>query len=270
MINDTQDTVKHVFIDTCIYKGASFDLFDNYAFRELLTLCRYGKCKLYITSIVKREILARLNESHEELSKTLNKVKSSVKMVSKELDALFTKAENEFKLTAVHRFEKFLDETNCYELDIEGVDIERLFDMYFDKKPPFKSKPKEFPDATNLLAIENFIEEEELLESKFYFVTADKDFEPEIKGLVFAKSLPEFLNAISDVKERIINSIDLFFSDPLNLKEIESELTNYVENVISSANLKFIPPRHRHKRFEYVDVFTTDSGVCRQNGIWRL
>ncbi len=194
----------HIFLDTTVFDQNSHN-YSSTAFQRLAALVNENRIKIYITKITQREIESHIKKHVEaaqlSIMTALNShrfLKSvrhlSIDAVNKGLDV------EEVTKTLLKQFRDWLSEMSVTVLPVERVSVEEIFDRYFDSNPPFEAKEKkkaEFPDAFALAALEGWCQEHG---AKMYIISSDGGMSAACeasRALKSVKSLPEFLDLIS-------------------------------------------------------------------------
>lgn len=146
-----------VFIDTSVFHQYKFN-FSSKQFQQLTELSNENLIKIIMTEITKREIINNIEElsrsAEDGFSNLIRKnafVKYNLKNDFSSIAELFDK-KTIFK-NCSNNFELWLKEAKVEILPMSYSDPSEIFDLYFQKKPPFQYKKSEFPDAFNLSII---------------------------------------------------------------------------------------------------------------------
>lgn len=147
-----------VTIDTNIFDECKYDFDTNSTLTHLKNYVDKGKIKLYISNIVAGEMSRHIKNRAYNIATAVNNTRKVLR--KNESDNLLEKVGMELFLKKVNREElakkaadsldNFLKGLNIEYLDSEGVDIEGIFNDYFNYQAPFEDndkKRKEFPDA---------------------------------------------------------------------------------------------------------------------------
>lgn len=218
---------RHVFLDTETYKSFGHNL-KSEPLAELTSHLREGALILHITDITLSEIERHI---HEDAAKAAIDILGTSKLIARwrarspgtslpELNAidavkLAETAFNEFTLTMTYVWKAQLH--SALEIPASSV-----FDLYFQRKPPFDGNSKEFPDAFVVLALARWCRGNEL---KMYVVTADAAMQraasdtgvllpvnslQNLLQMVTAAETPEVLEHVDDlvVSQRFLDQLE--------------------------------------------------------------
>jgi len=148
----------NLFIDTSVFRNKAFDL-SNEALKKLGNLGHEGKIHLYSTFItegeIKKNFLEAVNESLTKLEKL------NLQLRNAGLSEIDFKTLKEARIA---RWLEFTTSLNTTLIPIPDDSIQKVFDLYFNSKPPFhddKRKRHEFPDAFIIAALISWCEETE-------------------------------------------------------------------------------------------------------------
>ncbi|MCW8483183.1 PIN domain-containing protein [Fluoribacter dumoffii] len=233
---------KNVFIDTQSFVMAELN-FNSRTFSHFASLCNKTELTHITTTIIVREIQDKIHKQIEESIAAFNKFKRKAKFLentnNEDLNVLFkTIDEEQIKKHAIKIFDEFLTHSKSNILTLEKINPELAFNLYFNKFPPFQEgkKKSEFPDAFNLLALDEFLSPKELI----YIISKDTDV------IAFCQGKPQF-----EVVETLNKFLDIYNT---HREVLLSELIkNYVkQNSISiEERIKTL--------FEESDVYNESS-----------
>jgi hypothetical protein len=148
----------NLFIDTSIFRSKAFDL-GNEALKKLGNLAHEEKIYLYSTFITEGEIKNNLLEAvNESLTKP---EKLNLHLRNAGLSEIDSK---KFREARIARWLEFTTRSNITLIPVPDDSIQKVFDLYFNSKPPFhdeKRKRYEFPDAFTIAALISWCEETE-------------------------------------------------------------------------------------------------------------
>ena len=166
-------TPTSLYIDTQVFVGNSCR-FDTQAFTQLLDTFVKGGIRLLIPEMMERELLRKFGEQAEKAANALNTAHKTHPIASLSIIELSTKEELQSKCydAMVRQWETFKEHFIIEKLPIAG-NLEDVVDWYFRKEPPFSNKPKEFPDAFILSALEHYHKEHK---ANIAVVSGDGDF----------------------------------------------------------------------------------------------
>ncbi|MBB1281698.1 PIN domain-containing protein [Pseudoalteromonas sp. SR41-1] len=288
--------IKHVFIDSCAYRNLGFDTFSNQAFKQLKKYCEMSHCQLYITSIITKEVEGILEVMENDALNLIGKLKGKTKLLSPSIDEQYEMLKSNIEGKYSEYFTNFLTTVNCIEVPITNIDETELLDMYFLQKPPFKGKSgnkskSEFPDAINILALKEYMNQRDSIVEEWHLVSHDSDFgslEYSEKEIFTYKTLKDLMTAINKendskvgqvieflkgnvTKNKLITYVENFFEDvcenSLNLLEIQEWNRGILDLEMHSANIEVINIAVIEKDLdepiaviEYEVVLTLDAG----------
>ena len=162
-----------LYIDTQVFHRNGYR-FDTQAFTHLLDTFVKGGIRLLIPEMMERELLRKFDEQSIKATQALIKAHKTHPIASLSLIELSTKEELQSKCydEMVCQWEKFKEHFIVEKLPLVG-DLDNVVDWYFKKEPPFSEKPKEFPDAFILSALELYNKEHK---ANIAVVSGDGDF----------------------------------------------------------------------------------------------
>jgi PIN domain len=198
--NSSTDQLEsdQVFIDTQAYVRERLD-WQSKSCTRLKELVRSGHVQVLTTSITKSEVRNKIKENLANAKAALRKhdvvlsqLESTDALTATDGDAA------EAKLQAL--FDGFLNEIKAIEVPL-SKDVDRIFDSYFQERPPFSAKKKsEFPDA---FVVSSLQERAKLVGRKIYVVSADPDMAACCEGsaeLVKVETLAEIISMATVTK----------------------------------------------------------------------
>ncbi len=188
-------TPTSLYIDTQVFVRNSYR-FDTQAFTQLLDTFVKGGIRLLIPEMMERELLRKFDEQAIKSANDLIKANEAHPINSLSLIDLPPKDELESKCyqEMVRQWETFKQHFTVEKLPLVG-DLNNVVNWYFRKEPPFSNpkKPKEFPDAFILSALEHYHKEHK---ANIAVVSEDGDFRK-------ACALRRFIEYFSKVDEYI-------------------------------------------------------------------
>lgn len=169
---------KLFFLDTQTYVARNFN-FDSGVLKTLQNHLDEDDCHLLITDVNVREVRRHLSRKSAE-AVTVIKGAQKDAMVLRNIPGLpwngiFEKVTaQQIESYLLENFERFLDNPRIEIVPVSGVNIEEVFDAYFNECPPFATsgKKSEFPDAFILSAVNKISRDREY---KLYVVSEDRD-----------------------------------------------------------------------------------------------
>jgi len=209
----------NVFIDTSIFCREGFNL-TGHKLKAIHDLGEDSCIQIFITEIILRELEIHLNEYLDEIK--LDKLYANLQRKIKSFESYLPEnILNNIRLDqhlGIHHsfkvaFQKYLDDIHLIILSVSQVNVSKIFDAYFEKKPPFAlgKKKSEFPDAFTLYALEDWCKQEN---EKMYVISADNDMESyctESSNLFYLPDLPQFLDLINLERNSISEKVKSWF-----------------------------------------------------------
>lgn len=237
---------KNIFIDTSIFDGKCYQFAEDRTISQLIKLKNEGILKLYITDIIKDEIINRIKiEVKQEYAKycSLRILKNvSINKVANQEECI-----NDI----IERFNLFLNHVEIIKTNNNITPI--IFKNYFNNEPPFdtnnienfdkklkKPKKHEFPDAFIIETIRQWAENNK---QKAIFLSTDNDFSSYVKKY----------NDILDIKSNIEELLDDINSEKIcynlsqqiyenNYIKIKDEIEQVVKNIpIENYEIYYAP-----------------------------
>ena len=208
--SDMRHIPTSLYIDTQVFVRNGYR-FDTQAFTQLLDTFVKGGIRLLIPEMMERELLRKFDEQAIKAAKALINAHKTHPIASLSLIAIPTEEELQSKCydEMVRQWETFKDHFIVEKLPIVG-NLEDTIDWYFKKEPPFSErKPKEFPDAFILSALEHYHKEHK---ANIAVISGDDDFSK-------ACTLRRFIEYFSKLDEYI-----KAFEPELTSEDLESPL----------------------------------------------
>ena len=171
--SDMRHIPTSLYIDTQIFVQNECRV-NTKVFTQLLDTFVKGGIRLLIPEMMERELLRKFNEQAIKATNALVKAYKTHPIASLSLIELCTEEELQSKCydEMVRQWETFKEHFIIEKLPIVG-NLEDVVDWYFEQKPPFSNKPKEFPDAFILSALEHYHKEHR---ANIAVVSGDDDF----------------------------------------------------------------------------------------------
>ena len=147
-------------IDTSVFKSQNMALYDGKTLTRLCILKELNK-PVIMPDILEKEIKKHFfDHISEETNKIKNSVESIKKCLLKDYEVYKTLETVNNYISCEVIFKNYLGELGYVPIDCKDyINIDDLFNCYFDNKPPFEKEGKkkcEFPDAAILLTIEKY------------------------------------------------------------------------------------------------------------------
>lgn len=163
-----------LYIDTEVFKHQGLRL-NTEDFRLLKDTSGKGGIRLLVPAMMEHELLRHYRKRAEECADAVEKTQkmypiSSLEMwTSRPKNEIIEACFNELK----SQWEQFKSHFTVENLPLVG-DLDRVVDWYFEVKPPFSDKkPKEFPDAFILSALDLYHKDHK---ANIAVVSGDRDF----------------------------------------------------------------------------------------------
>lgn len=231
-------STKNIFLDTNIIEGNNF--FHGSHLQSLLNYSRQGVIKLYMTTISKMELIARMEkrlietkDEHNKLIKSLNKHSQRILKnlrIYEEIDYSPLKIKDSLQ-ELVNKLYTIIKTAEIQIIRSNNVNVEEVFDMYYKCLPPFSSNEKkryEFPDAFILKTVENYCK---LKKTKMIFLTNDNDFNNyKSKHLLFR----------NDIKTLLV------------------DITNYFDSIQETQILPFIKEQFERNKYDLNQIINEE------------
>ena len=189
-------TPTALYIDTQVFVKNGLR-FDTQSFNRLRKTFVKGGIRLLLPAIMERELIRKFDQQASKATDALIKAHNTHPIDSLSLmdvplkDELKSKSYQEL----IDQWETFKEHFIVEELPLVG-NLEDVVEQYFKIKPPFsEKKPKEFPDAFILSALEYYYEEHK---ANIAVVSEDGDFKKACVTRRFIKhfsSLNEYVQA---------------------------------------------------------------------------
>lgn len=199
---DANLPISFVFLDTSIYISS------NYGFASPLFLALKARIEnkqviLGITKITIAEVESNIRQGVIEAEQAIEKAKKQARILRNSTapqSSIFKVWDIEKVIEElINRFHTFLKEFEVVILGYEEVDAESVFNLYFNKKPPFGDgkKKDEFPDAFVMKILESWGESEN---QSVFLISEDNDFvsnDGDFLHLERVQSLADILSILS-------------------------------------------------------------------------
>ena len=192
-----------LYIDTQVFVQNGCRV-NTRAFTRLLNTFVKGGIRLLIPTILERELLRHYQRTAsdvaDKLSSAANRLCELKKNYQFKFLSLVELPANDLQAKCydemIHQWEKFKEHFVVEELPTVG-NLEDVVDWYFKEEPPFSDpkKPKEFPDAFVLSALEHYHKEHN---ANIAVVSGDGDFTKSCilrRFIVHFSSLDEYIEA---------------------------------------------------------------------------
>ena len=240
-------------------------------FKGLKSYAKKGVVQLQINSVVEGEVRGHIQERVTNAVRGINKaIKEPAFAGFKHIPGYMEKVEKlnveEWVNKAQTEFETLLADCGIKQISVNGIDMEKIMNDYFNQKPPFESKkPDEFKDA---IAVASIVEEaKKLAEDEVYCVISnDNGFNDAIKQNVQVPVSEDVKSTVACHNERLQLFDNLrTFLDYLNkLKKRSEYLAAFLQNVDVSydieATIRCVLERIDYQ-FEDIEPWIEEKGV---------
>lgn len=233
---------KNIFVDTSIFEKECFRFDEKSNIAKLIKHKENGSIKLYLTDIIKKEILSRIKYNVEEEYSKYEKLRI--------IKNICFKSKDDFINDLIEKFNSNLKHFEIINTDTKITNS--IFENYFNNKPPFdkarKDKKHEFPDAFIIKMVKQWAENNG---QKAIFLSGDNDCETYINacgGLLCLKNnINELLDDIN--KENDCYELSNCIYDE-NLEYINDDLEDIVKNIpISKYEIYYASMRDYQEGF---------------------
>jgi len=209
-----------IFLDTNVFESAKFD-YESKNFINFLEICDERIIDLYITDVVKDEVLKRIHVNINDSIMNIDKNNFSILIKSlQEEDIGKRKLCNELSKKLILKFEELIWDYNIKVIPSDFNQRE-LLDLYFKTESPFsKQKKHEFPDAIILLTIKKYSEKNK---KKVFLISNDGGM----------KSFCE--NNSIEIYEKISDMTNLLITE-----NPEEKLLEFYHKILDEIKMKII------------------------------
>ena len=146
----------NVTFDTNIFDDCQMDLSENSPFYQLVRYAQQGKIKVYVSNIVYQEmkqhcieysekVCAKIRRTGKDILKGKLEDKTGHRISKAFIDAidlsyiLRIPDEESAKQLSERYLSDFFEKIHVEMLDSQDVNVDSIFDSYFQKKPPFEN-----------------------------------------------------------------------------------------------------------------------------------
>ena len=229
---------ENIFLDTSTFEKNN--ILAGRKIKSLLKHCEEKTIKIFSTQIVINELKERVRkivlQSKSEWKKYRNE-KTEVIFRNTDTISIFEKLwsiDFQKDIDMIHEnIDNVIIKTPIHLIDSFGVDIELVFDKYFNNEAPFKEglKKNEFPDAFILATIDLWCSKNS---EKMIIVSSDNDWlNYKSDKLIKIKEIDELLSLIAvhkeiALKERRLQYIESAYLD--SIAKLEQDLREYLVN----------------------------------------
>lgn len=218
---------SNVFIDSSIYIQRNFNFTDQ-LLGQIAKLSANNHIKLHISSIVIKEVNNKIDDRTKEAKSALESLRKKGMILRniEQYDVVFNNETNMLVNSVVKKqFDEFVKNSKALIIPLQTISVDRLVEDYFEMLPPFSNAKKaEFPDAINLLAIDNWCNSNS---EQMYIISTDNDLKNYCNDnihLHYLNSINSFLNLVTSSDEYrhnfVVNLTEKYFD---NIEENISE-----------------------------------------------
>lgn len=196
-----------VTIDSNVFDASKYDLATDSTLAILIKYVEKKKIKIFMSNIVVNEIKKHIQNKAYDIAAKVNKLRQEIRKENSDnlienigMERFLSKVDrHELAKKATDELEAFLHKLDIEILDSKEVNVEKIFDDYFNINPPFENsekKRKEFPDA--FIAAE--IRAKFKKDAKVAIISKDKGFKQacgNLPGYMFFDSLGELYDTLN-------------------------------------------------------------------------
>ena len=226
----------NVTIDSNVFDANKYDFAEDSTLSHLISYVEKHKIKVIMSNIVVNEISKHIQDNAYEIATMVNNLrKDAMKMFPENLmknvgmEYVLSKADrNEIARKAKEGLSGFLEKLDIEILDSSKVDVETIFNDYFNFNPPFENnekKRKEFPDAFIAAQIRGRFKNGE----KLAIVSADNGIKQACgssTNYMFFCSLGELYDTLNKEEQAYNESVEY-------IKNMSSIICERIKDVIS-------------------------------------
>lgn len=168
---------------------------------QIARLANENHIKFFTSEIIINEVRNKIDERSKEAKSALDSLRKKGMILRHVLqyDAIFnTKLGESINLVLKKNFDAFIELSKASVISVDTVIVSKLLETYFQGIPPFSStKKSEFPDAINLIALDNWCKTNS---EQMYIISLDSDLEnycAENSNLHYLNSIESFLNLMT-------------------------------------------------------------------------
>jgi hypothetical protein len=267
---------KLFFLDTQTYVARNFN-FVSGALKTLQNHLEEDDCHLLITEVNVREVRRHLSRKAAEAAGVI-KVAQKEAMVLRNIPGLpwsgiFEKVSLErIESNLLNNFERFLDNPRIEIVSVGRVNIEEVFDAYFNERPPFATsgKKSEFPDAFILSAVNNISRDRGY---KLYVVSEDRDVKSYCQAhdnLLSIGRLDELLDLILKNNQKLAEPAK--FAEEV-FEELKDEVKQSLTRLLKEASFDLDDPEAEINSIdiEKIDFLSRDlSDVATEYAVFNV
>ncbi len=235
--------MEYVFIDTSIFFANNF--LEGKEIRTLLDLSKDGHIKIVMPQITLKEIIKKAEENAIEAFNSYNATRDKLRVL-RNIESLkaqvgeskINESQQKEYIKELHSYiKKVIKVAKITIIDYPTLNIQTVFDKYFNKEAPFNNanKKNEFPDAFSLATIEQWCEEHK---HKCVVFALDKDFEQYQNNIINIGNSKEYINNTltkiekANYKKRRLKIVEELYKK--RKRELEEEITEWFNEQLHS------------------------------------
>ncbi|WP_264846136.1 PIN domain-containing protein [Capnocytophaga catalasegens] len=230
-----------IVLDTSIFIKENF--LHGTKIKSLLSLSSKGIIEIYITAITYNELESKfvehLDKAASNHQKFIKAWENCILKNSKAFDVFFKEInETSIKDEFTNNFKELINKDIIKLIPYKVIDIEPVFDCYFNSLPPFGEgkKKSEFPDAFSLELIKDFLSQNN---SSAFMFSIDNDFiKCPLSNLTIRSDYDQYLDdKYKDLDKAKSDITKLLFSQNYNF--LKQELIDWFKSNIDDISLYF-------------------------------
>lgn len=157
------------------------------------------------------------------------------------------------------RIKKYIDKTGLQIIPTDGIDIQKIIEKYFNRKPPFSEKKKEeFPDALALQSLENWAVKEE---KKVLVISGDNDWQEYCRdntNLICVKTIEEALSSLYKDENFSKQLLVDIFSDYDKYETLMNSINEEIMNTSDKLSINLDVNSYFETEEEYLEADFVD------------
>ncbi|WGL61269.1 PIN domain-containing protein [Pigmentibacter sp. JX0631] len=227
----------YIFIDSQVFTSEKYD-FNNSKFNTIKKASENKHIKIITTYVIIEEAKKKYSESIDAIEKSKSNI--HIKKTIENVDKIINCSEE------IDFFLKFMEDFKVENIsEFTDISMKDVLQDYFKKKPPFKIKKNEFPDAYNIKCIKSFVKN-----NRAIVMSGDPDYEECFKdneNIVLLKRLEEFTDIyIKEIDDNVYFKSKKYISE--NFENMKSLIIN--ENIY----LEQFEPSDYHEGMDIHDI----------------
>lgn len=252
-----------ITMDTCVLEAQSFNL-ENGLLSRFMQFSKTKDIIFVMSEIVLKEMISHMEE---DTKISISKYKDALKT------GLFYRIDNDIteekikniknldvKNIVEKRIKRYADKTGLQIVPTDSIDIQRIIEKYFNKKPPFSKKKKdEFPDALALQSLENWAIKKG---KKVLVISNDQDWQEYCKdstNLICIKTIEEALSSLykdeNFSKQLLIDIFSDYDKYEILINSINEKIMNTSDKLSINLNVdSFYECEENYLEADFMDV----------------